>query len=106
MADDTIRSPNSTIRHPFPDELRVYFDLATKEDWNPGLELDESSILQVIDSEDLYVTQADGEIASTLACANHGQTHGWVGLYICKPHCRGKGYGLSLWKAAVDAPQF
>ena len=35
-----------------------------------------------------------------------GVTHGWVGVYICAPEYRGHGYGLRLWRAAVDAPAF
>ena len=35
-----------------------------------------------------------------------GVTHGWVGVYICDPEYRGHGYGLRLWRSAVDAPVF
>ena len=94
------------IRHPTNDELGIYSQLAEAENWGPCQELTAAVLLQVAAREELYLAEVGGEVVSIIGCIRHGESHGWVGLYICKPEFRGKGYGLALWRASVDAADF
>lgn len=81
-------------------ELDFAIALATDEGWNPGLH----------DADCFYQTDPDGFLIGLLedqpiACisaVSYGGTFGFIGFYIVKPEYRGQGYGIQIWKAAIE----
>ena len=40
-----------------------------------------------------------------MSAVRYGERFGFLGLYIVKPQHRGKGFGIKLWRAAMEHPQ-
>jgi ribosomal protein S18 acetylase RimI-like enzyme len=82
------------------DEMDWAVDRAAAEGWNPGLQ----------DASYFFDTDPGGFLIGTLherpvgciSAVSYGEDFGFIGFYIVAPEFRGKGYGLSLWKAAMD----
>jgi len=80
-------------------EVRVFKQFVQSEGWNGGEE--GNSYNDVIDIEGLLVGELDGKIVSTLGCVKFG-SYAWLGLYICHPDYRGKGFGFKLWQHGME----
>jgi len=88
------------IRRMTKDELVLALDWAADEGWNPGLFDAES--FHAADPDGFLLGELDGEPIGSVSAVRYGTEFGFLGFYIVKPAYRGQGYGLRLWRAAMD----
>lgn len=88
------------IRPMTEDEVGLAIEWAALEGWNPGL--NDAACFYAADPEGFLVGLLDGEPVAAISAVRYGETFGFLGLYIVKPPYRGRGYGLRIWKAAMD----
>lgn len=88
------------IRRMTKDELVLGLDWAADEGWNPGLFDAES--FHAADPDGFLLGELDGEPIGSVSAVRYGTEFGFLGFYIVKPAYRGQGYGLRLWRAAMD----
>lgn len=89
-----------TIRRLCRDEMDILIEWAGSEGWNPGLY--DADSFYVADPEGFLIGEIDGEPIAMISAVKYGKTFGFVGFYIVKPDFRRKGYGLSIWNAAIE----
>lgn len=89
-----------TIRPMNRSEIDLAVDWAAEEGWNPGVH--DAGSFHAADPEGFLVGLLDGEPVATISAVRYGQDFGFIGFYIVKPTCRGQGYGLRLWNAAMQ----
>ena len=89
-----------SIRAMMQREIDMAVDWAAAEGWNPGNA--DASCFHAADPDGFLVGLLDGEPVATISAVRYGAAFGFVGFYIVKPDQRGKGYGLAIWKAAMD----
>ncbi|BBD08149.1 GNAT family N-acetyltransferase [Desulfovibrio ferrophilus] len=92
---------NYTVRTMRADEVPLAVQWAAQEGWNPGL--DDAGLFFKADPQGFLVGLLDGEPIATISAVKYGKTFGFVGFYIVQSEYRGKGYGLRLWDAAMQA---
>jgi ribosomal protein S18 acetylase RimI-like enzyme len=91
-----------TIRPMTRDEIGRYaLEWAAREGWNPGL--DDAAAFYAADPEGFLLGELDGEPVGCISAVRYGEDFGFLGFYIVQPEWRGKGYGMRLWRAALDA---
>jgi GNAT superfamily N-acetyltransferase len=81
-------------------DVEQALDWAAAEGWNPGLK----------DAEPFYLTDPDGFLVGELggvpigciSAVRYGDAFGFIGFYIVQPPWRGQGYGIQLWRAALQ----
>ncbi|MFI7276920.1 GNAT family N-acetyltransferase [Streptomyces sp. NPDC049879] len=73
---------------------------ADDEGWNPG----ESDLpaFQAADPRGFLLGRLDGEPVASVSAVRHGPGFGFLGLYIARPEVRGQGYGMRMWRAAME----
>lgn len=81
------------------DGIDVAVEWAAREGWNPGL--GDADAFFAADPEGFLVGELDGEPVATISAVKYGRSFGFMGFYIVRPDCRGNGYGLRLWEAAM-----
>lgn len=89
-----------TIRTLSLHELAVLIDWAAVEGWNPGLE--DAAMFQAADPAGFIGAFAGDEMVAAISAVAYGSGFGFIGLYICRPDKRGKGYGKAVWDAGMD----
>lgn len=89
-----------TIRTMNREDVSYAIRLAAKEGWNPGLS--DAECFYAADPEGFFVSELHGEPVATISAVRYDDDFGFVGLYIVKPEMRGKGYGMELWKHAMQ----
>lgn len=82
------------------EELRHALEWAAKEGWNPGV--DDVAPFYVADPDGFFVNEVDGEMAAVISVVNHSPAFAFLGLYICHPRFRGRGFGVQVWNAALQ----
>lgn len=80
-------------------EVEEAVDWAAREGWNPGLA--DAAAFRAQDPEGFLGLFHDGALAATLSAVRYGSGFGFLGLYICRPDLRGRGFGLALWQAGL-----
>ncbi len=88
-----------TIRTMTPENLALTLDWAREEGWNPGL--DDAAAFRAADPDGFLMGFVDDEPVASISVVTYGDTYGFLGLYICRPEFRGKGYGWALWQAGL-----
>ncbi|MBB6407631.1 GNAT family N-acetyltransferase [Mesorhizobium sangaii] len=88
-----------TIRTLSLHELEVLIDWAAAEGWNPGLE--DAAMFQAADPAGFIGAFVGNEMVAAISAVAYGGEFGFVGLYICRPDKRGKGYGKAVWDAGI-----
>ncbi|MCY0919201.1 MULTISPECIES: GNAT family N-acetyltransferase [unclassified Streptomyces] len=73
---------------------------ADEEGWNPG-DTDRFAFA-VADPDGFLVGRLDGEPVACVSAVRYGTGFGFIGFYIARPHVRGQGYGIRLWKAGMS----
>lgn len=81
-------------------EVHLALDWARQEGWNPGL--DDAACFYAADPDGFLTTLHDGEPAAVISLVRYGTDYAFLGLYICRPELRGKGYGWRVWQAAME----
>jgi predicted GNAT family acetyltransferase len=87
------------IRAMTPADLALAIDWAAREGWNPGLH--DAAPFHAADPEGFLMGTLDGEPVAAISAVRYGEGFGFIGFYIVKPACRGQGFGLALWQAAL-----
>lgn len=82
------------------EELAFAIDLAAREGWNPGLH--DGECFFTADPRGFLIGEVVGVPVGCISAVSYAGRYGFVGLYIVRPEFRGKGYGLRLWRTALD----
>lgn len=80
-------------------EMRLFFDWANREGWNPGRY--DGPCFHDADPGGMLVAELHGEPVACIGCVRYGDNFGFVGQYIARPEFRGKGFGLRLYTAGM-----
>ena len=80
-------------------DLETVLSWAKAEGWNPGLE--DAAAFYAADPDGFFVKRLDNRPVAAISVVNHTDQFAFLGLYICQPEYRGKGYGLEVWKAGI-----
>ena len=89
-----------TIRPLTRTEFTTAVDLAAAEGWNPGLH--DADAFYPTDPEGFLGGFLDGEPIAYVSAVRYGESFGFIGFYIVLPEHRGKGYGMEIFRAALD----
>jgi GNAT superfamily N-acetyltransferase len=81
------------------EDLAFAIELAAREGWNPGLH--DAECFFSADPGGFLIGELIGEPVGCISAVSYAGRYGFVGLYIVRPECRGQGYGLRLWQAAL-----
>jgi hypothetical protein len=81
------------------DEMRLFFDWANREGWNPGRY--DGPCFHDADPGGMLVAELHDEPVATISCVRYGGDFGFAGQYIARPEFRGKGFGLRLYTAGM-----
>lgn len=73
---------------------------AVEEGWDQGLQ--DRHAFAAADPRGFLVGSVDGKPVACIAAIRYGDGHGFIGYFIARPEERGKGYGLTLFRAAMD----
>jgi ribosomal protein S18 acetylase RimI-like enzyme len=79
-------------------EIGLALDWASAEGWNPGLH--DAVPFHAADPEGFLVADLGGEPVAMIAATRYGADFGFIGFYIARPDARGRGFGISVWRAA------
>jgi len=88
-----------TIRPLTLSEAQTLVDWAAGEGWNPGLH--DAAAFHAADPAGFLGAFVAGEMVSGISAVAYGAEFGFIGLYICRPDMRGKGYGRAVWDAGM-----
>jgi hypothetical protein len=80
-------------------DLEVALDWAAAEGWNPGLA--DADPFYSADPGGFRMGFVDGEPATAISVVRYGPAFAFLGLYICRPDLRGRGYGRATWAAGM-----
>ena len=89
-----------TIRAMERKEMDWAVERAAAEGWNPGL--NDGECFFHADPGGFLIAFVDGAPVGCISAVSYEQAFAFIGFYIVLPEYRGKGYGLSLWKAAME----
>jgi Acetyltransferase (GNAT) domain/Acetyltransferase (GNAT) family len=82
-------------------ELAVVLGWAADEGWNPGR--CDAIPFHAADPTGFLIAEADdGEPAAAISVVRYGDRFGFLGLYIVRPEYRGRGLGMTVWKAGME----
>lgn len=84
-------------------EVDTAVEWAVEEGWNPGL--NDAECYFAADPGGFLVGTLDDRPIATISAINYGGAFGFVGFYIVAPEFRGRGYGIRIWRAALDRLQ-
>lgn len=80
-------------------EIGIAIEWAANEGWNPGL--DDGDPFHSADPDGFIGTWLDDRLIACISAIRYGADFGFIGLYLCHPDDRGKGYGLQTWQAGM-----
>lgn len=80
-------------------DMDFLIEMAKNQGWDPGL-CDAKSFFAA-DNMGFFIGELDGKPISCISAVKYND-YGFVGFYIVKNEFQGKGYGLELWKHALD----
>ena len=88
------------IRQMSKEDARRGWEWARQEGWNPGLY--DWEIITAINPKGCFAGILDGKMVSSIIAVQYQRRYGFMGLYIVAPEYRGRGYGLAIWKHAIN----
>ncbi len=88
------------VRRMRRDEVELAIDWAAYEGWNPGV--NDAECFYSADPAGLFVGLLDDEPVGCISAVSYGSAFGFLGLYIVKEERRGRGFGISLWRQAMN----
>lgn len=80
-------------------DLDVALGWAREEGWNPGL--DDGDAFYAQDPSGFLMGWLDGEPIGCVSVVKYDRSFAFLGLYIVRPHWRGRGYGKAIWNAGI-----
>lgn len=93
--------PGFIIRRMTEQEIvDIAIEWAAKEGWNPGL--DDAACFYATDQQGFLIGELDGQPVAVISAVAYDNRFSFMGFYIVKPEFRGKGYGMQVWRAALD----
>ena len=95
-----MRNKGLVVRRMTEADLTRALDWAAAEGWNPGL--NDARCFYAADFEGFFLGELDGVPIGCVSAVRYGSGFGFLGLYIVKAEYRGRGFGLELWRAALD----
>lgn len=81
-------------------ELDLVVDWAAIEGWNPGWR--DASAFHAADPGGFLVAVIEETPVACLSVVRYGDELGFLGFYITRPEARGRGYGMTLWRAGME----
>jgi ribosomal protein S18 acetylase RimI-like enzyme len=81
-------------------DLALALEWTAAEGWNPGLH--DANCFYAADPEGFFLAELDGAPIGCVSAVRYGSGFGFLGLYIIKAEHRRRGFGLELWRAALD----
>jgi hypothetical protein len=90
-------SDELVVRNMSRSEVDELIGWAALEGWNPGLH--DAELFWSADPAAFVAAELDGELIGGGAITSYGGAFGFMGLFIVRPECRGRGYGNALWHA-------
>ncbi|MEN6327312.1 MAG: GNAT family N-acetyltransferase [Syntrophomonas sp.] len=91
---------NWAIRRMNRDDVQTAIDWAAEEGWNPGL--GDADRFYHSDPQGFFVGELADQPIGCISAVSYGDFFGFLGFYIVKPEYRGQGYGIQLWKTALE----
>lgn len=91
---------NFSIRKLTRKEMKLAISWADREGWNPGIH-DEECFYSA-DPNGFFAGLLGDKIVSIISAVKYDNDYGFIGFYIVEPEYRGKGYGIAIWKKAMD----
>ena len=91
---------NLIVRNMAETDLALALEWAATEGWNPGLH--DAHCFYAADPQGFLVGERDGVPIGCVSAVRYGSGFGFLGLYIVKAQYRGQGFGLELWRPALD----
>ena len=88
------------IRQMSEEDARLAFEWGKQVGWNPGLH--DWRLMRDIDPEGCFAGFLDGTMVSSIIALQYQGKYGFLGMYIVAPEYRGRGYGLSIWRHALN----
>jgi ribosomal protein S18 acetylase RimI-like enzyme len=82
------------------EEVAIAIGLAAIEGWNPGA--DDGDSFYAADPDGFLIGELDGEIVGCVSAVSYERRFGFLGLYIVRSQFRGQGFGIQLWRAAME----
>ncbi len=82
------------------EDLEDVVTWAAEEGWNPGLY--DARCYYETDPEGFFVLELKGKPIAAISAVSYGEKYGFIGFYIVKQEFRGRGFGLRLWKRAME----
>ena len=89
-----------SIRPMSEDDIDFVTEISRKEGFVPGV--GDLGIYQNTDKQGLWVGWLDHKPIGCIAGIRYNQNYGFLGLFLVKDEYRGRGFGLQLWKKALD----
>jgi hypothetical protein len=94
MADDI------AVRRLTASEVHLALDWAREEGWNPGRF--DAACFHAADPDGFLCSLHEGQPAAVISVVRYGEHYAFLGLYICRPDLRGRGYGMRVWRAGME----
>lgn len=82
-------------------DLGTILKWAANEGWNPGS--DDAEAFYSADTSGFFGYFDGDRPISFISGVKYGKDFGFVGLYICDPELRGKGYGKLVWDHCIKS---
>jgi ribosomal protein S18 acetylase RimI-like enzyme len=78
----------------------IAVEWAAREGWNPGRH--DAACFYAVDPQGFLIGELDGKPVAVISAVAYDDHFGFMGFYIVKPEFRGMGYGIQIWRAALD----
>jgi GNAT superfamily N-acetyltransferase len=91
------------IRQMRRDEVDFAIALAANEGWNPGLH--DAECFYHADPYGFFIGVFNDEPIGCISAVSYEGVFGFIGFYIVVPEHRGKGFGMGLWRRAMQRLQ-
>jgi GNAT superfamily N-acetyltransferase len=95
-----MRDNGFVVRRMSEADLELALDWAAAEGWNPGLH--DARCFYAADPQRFFLGRLGGVPIGCVSAVRYGSDLGFLGLYIVKAEHRGRGFGLELWRAALN----
>jgi ribosomal-protein-alanine N-acetyltransferase len=89
-----------TIRPLTPADIPTVTAWAREEGFAPGE--GDVAIYRQTDRQGLWVGWLDQKPVGCIAGVRYNPAYGFIGMFLVVPHQRGKGYGVALWRHALQ----